>query len=362
MATTFAVIMAGGMGTRFWPRSREKTPKHLLQIFGQGTMIQNTVRRLEPIVRPSNVFVVTNRLQKAQVVRQLAHVPEDNILLEPVGRNTAPCIGLAALHIRRQNPDAVMIVLPADHLIDNEQEFHRVLQLAVETAQESSNLLTIGIKPTHPETGYGYIQFLNEDGGQNPYFHKGVLKVKTFAEKPNLQTAEKFLSSGDFLWNSGMFVWRVDAILAQIQKCLPEMYGELMKIERELGSPRYQQTLETVYGMIRGISIDYGVMEKAAAVYVIPGSFGWNDIGSWDEVYRVSGKDDSGNSITGKVIQKDTKGSYVFSPDKVVAMIGVEDLIVVNTEDALLICRRGRSQDVKEIADYLKRKQMNEFL
>jgi mannose-1-phosphate guanylyltransferase len=140
------------------------------------------------------------------------------------------------------------------------------------------------------------------------------------------------------------------------------MYGELMKIERELGSPRYQQTLETVYGMIRGISIDYGVMEKAAAVYVIPGSFGWNDIGSWDEVYRVSGKDDSGNSITGKVIQKDTKGSYVFSPDKVVAMIGVEDLIVVNTEDALLICRRGRSQDVKEIADYLKRKQMNEFL
>jgi mannose-1-phosphate guanylyltransferase len=362
MATTFAVIMAGGVGTRFWPRSREKTPKHLLQIFGKGTMIQNTVRRLEPVVQPSEVFVVTNKLQKTQVVKQLPNVPEDNILQEPVGRNTAPCIGLAALHIRRLDPDAVMIVLPADHLIANEAEFQRVLHLAVETARDSSSLLTIGITPTHPETGYGYIQFLNEDGEHNPYFQKGVLRVKTFAEKPNLQTAERFLSSGDFLWNSGMFVWRADAILTQIQRCMPEMHGELMKIEKEIGSPRYQQTLETVYGMIRGISIDYGVMERADAVYVIPGSFGWNDIGSWDEVYRVSGKDDSGNSITGKVIQQDTRGSFVFSPDKVVAMIGVEDLIVVNTDDALLICKRGRSQDVKEIADYLKRKQMNEFL
>jgi mannose-1-phosphate guanylyltransferase len=362
MATTCAVIMAGGVGTRFWPRSREKFPKHLLQIIGKDTMIQSTVRRLEPLVSSRDVFVVTNRLQKTPLVKQIPHVPEENIILEPVGRNTAPCIGLAALHVRRMDPEAVMVVLPADHIIRNDEEFRRIVRVAVETAASSGSLLTIGITPTHPETGYGYIQFVNEEGAHNPFYDRGVRRVKTFAEKPNLATAERLLASGDFLWNSGMFVWRAAAILEEIQKCLPDLYAELMKIDRDIGTPRYQQTLETVYGMIRGISIDYGVMEKAGSVFVIPGSFGWNDIGSWDEVYRVSGKDDGGNSVTGKVIQKDTKNSYIYSPDKVVATVGVEDLIIVNTDDALLICRRGRSQDVKEISDYLKRKQMNEFL
>lgn len=362
MPKTCAVIMAGGVGTRFWPRSREKYPKHLLQIFGKGTMLQNTVKRLEPLVAPQDVFVVTNRLQKAQVVKQLPQVPEENIIVEPVGRNTAPCIGLAALHVQKLDPDAVMIVLPADHIIHHDDEFLRVLAVAVETARDSASMLTIGIKPTHPETGYGYIQFVSEESTRNPYYDRGVRQVKTFAEKPNLQTAQQFLDSGDFLWNSGMFVWRVDTILHQIERCLPDMHRELLKIGDEIGTSRYQQTLETVYGLIRGISIDYGVMEKAEQVFVIPGSFGWNDIGSWDEVYRVAGKDDSGNSITGKVILKDTRNAYIYSPDKVVATIGVEDLIIVNTEDALLICRRGRSQDVKEVADYLKRKQMNDYL
>lgn len=354
--------MAGGVGTRFWPRSREKFPKHLLQIFGKDTMIQSTVKRLEPLVSSRDVFVVTNRLQKTPLVKQIPHVPEENIILEPVGRNTAPCIGLAALHVRRMDPKAVMIVLPADHLIRDNEEFLRILRVAVETAGSSGSLLTIGITPTHPETGYGYIQFVNEEEEHNPFYDRGVRRVKTFAEKPNLATAERLLASGDFLWNSGMFVWRADAILEEIQKCLPDLYAELMKIDNDIGTPRYQQTLETVYGMIRGISIDYGVMEKAESVFVIPGSFGWTDIGSWDEVYRVSGKDDGGNSVTGMVIQKDTKNSFIYSPDKVVATVGVEDLIIVNTDDALLICRRGRSQDVKEVSDYLKRKQMNEYL
>jgi mannose-1-phosphate guanylyltransferase len=362
MAKTCGVIMAGGIGTRFWPRSREKFPKHLLQIVGKDTMIQNTVKRLDPLVLPHDTFVVTNRLQKSHIMKQLPQIPEENIIVEPVGRNTAPCIGLAALHVRRTNPDAVMVVLPADHIIRDEAEFHRALNLAVDTARESSSLLTIGITPTHPETGYGYIQFVSDERAENPYRDRGVLKVKAFAEKPNLQTAERFLASGDFLWNSGMFVWRVDAILQQIQACLPDLFEQLQKIDAAIGGPHYQQTLETAYGMIRGISVDYGVMEKSGSVYVIPGSFGWNDLGSWDEVFRVSGKDDSGNSITGKVIQKDTKNSYIYSPDKVVATVGVEDLIIVNTDDALLICRRGRSQDVKEVSDYLKRKQMNEYL
>jgi len=362
MTHVYGVIMAGGVGTRFWPRSREKSPKQLLEILGKGTMIQHTVQRLEPLIDAQRMFVITNRVQKLQVLKQLPHVPPENILDEPIGRNTAPCIGLAALHIRRLDPEAVMIVLSADHVIDKLEEFHRVLKLAVDTAEGSRGLLTIGIQPTHPETGYGYIQMHTDEDRKNPHYASGVRRVKTFAEKPNLQTAERFLASGDFLWNSGMFIWRADAILRQIERCLPDLHNELNKIDETIGTPQYQAVLERAYGVIRGISVDYGVMEKAEEVYVIPAELGWNDLGSWDEVARLTGKDTGGNSITGTVIQRDTKDCYIFSPTKVVATIGVEDLIVVNTDDALLICRKGRSQDVKEIADYLKRKQMNEYL
>ncbi len=362
MATAFAVIMAGGVGTRFWPRSREKSPKQLLEILGKGTMIQNTVQRLDPIVSPHQVYVITNRVQKSQVKAQLLSIPGDHIIDEPLGRNTAPCIGLAALHLRRVDPDAVMVVVPADHVIRKVDEFHRVLRLAVSTAYESGGLLTIGIKPTHPETGYGYIQMHTEEDASTPHYSRGVRRVKTFAEKPNLPTAERFLASGDFLWNSGMFVWRVDAILREIERCLPDLSRELQKIDAVIGTPQYQSAVDLAYGLIRGISIDYGVMEKAENVFVIPADLGWNDLGSWDEVARLSGKDAGGNSITGTVIQRDTGNCYVYSPGKVVATIGIEDLIIVNTDDALLICKKGRSQDVKEVSDYLKRKQMNEYL
>jgi mannose-1-phosphate guanylyltransferase len=362
MPTVFGVIMAGGVGTRFWPRSREKTPKQALEITGKETMIQSTAGRLTRMIDPRNLFIITNKMQRALLAKQLSYVPEDNILDEPVGRNTAPCIGLAALHCLRADPDAVMVVLPADHVIQNDEEFLRILGVASETAFESSSLLTIGIKPRHPETGYGYIQIFTEAGAHNPYASRGVMKVKTFAEKPNLQTAQRFLESGDFLWNSGMFVWRADAILGEIQRLLPELYSELMKIDQTIGTQHYAAAVEQAYGIIRSISIDYGIMEKSECVYCIPGDFGWSDIGSWDEVYRISGKDSGGNTITGSVIQKDMKNCYVYSPDKVVATIGVEDLIIVNTDDALLICRRERSQEVKEIADYLKRKQMNDYL
>ena len=362
MTNVFGVMMAGGVGTRFWPRSRERSPKQALEITGKETMIQSTAGRLIRKVDPRNLFIITNRMQRGLLIKQLPNVPVENIIDEPVGRNTAPCIGLAALHIRRIDPSAVMIVLPADHVIQNDEEFLRILDIAVETAAESRSLLTIGIQPRHPETGYGYIQIFTEEGPHNPYASKGVMKVKTFAEKPNVQTAQRFLESGDFLWNSGMFVWRADAILEEIQRCLPELYAELMKIDQTIGTPLYTPTLEMAYGIIRGISIDYGVMEKSDRVYCIRGNFGWSDIGSWDEVFRIAGKDSSGNTITGTVIQKDTKNCYIYSPNKVVATIGVEDLIIVNTDDALLICKRGQSQDVKEIADYLKRKQMNEYL
>ena len=362
MANTFAVIMAGGVGARFWPRSREKTPKQLLEIVGPGTMIQNTVKRLERVVDNRQIFIVTNKVQKALAIKQLPSVPPQNILVEPVSRNTAPCIGLAALFINRLDPHGVIIALPADHVVEDVAEYQRVLRLAVEVAGDSGSPVTIGIEPKWPETGYGYIQFVDEDEKKNKYSARGVYRAKTFAEKPNLETAERFLASGDFLWNSGMFLWRVDVILEEIKTHLPELHEGLMKLDRVLGADKFLSTLELVYGMIRGISIDYGIMEKAQNVFVIKGKFGWSDVGSWDEVYRITEKDENGNCTSGQVILKDTSNSLVYSNDRVIATIGVEDVIVISTEDAVLICKKGKSQEVKEIVDHLKRHQLDDYL
>lgn len=362
MPNVFSVIMAGGIGARFWPRSRERSPKQLLKIIGQGTLLQNTISRIKNQIDVRNILIVANKLQIAQIQKQVQEIPKENIIIEPFGRNTAPCIGLASLLIRRMDPDAVMVVLPADHIIQNVEEFHRVLRLAIWVAYESGGLITIGIQPTHPETGYGYIQVIDEKDPTNPYFEKGVFRVKTFAEKPNLPTAKRFLESGDFLWNSGMFIWRVDAIIKEIEKLLPELYTELQHIDKTIGTEWYEQEVEKSYRAIRGISIDYGVMEKAENVYVIKGNFGWSDVGSWDEVFRLSGKDENGNTITGKAFLYDTKNTFVYAGEKFVATIGVEDLIVITTDDAVLVCRKGKSQDVKEVVDYLRRKQMNDYL
>jgi mannose-1-phosphate guanylyltransferase len=362
MPNVYAVIMAGGVGTRFWPRSREKTPKQLLEIVDKGTMIQNTVQRISDLIEPKNILIVTNKVQKQSISKQLPNVPDENIIEEPLGRNTAPCIGLAGLFVRRMDPDAVMVVLPADHIMHDEEEFRRVLRLAIWVAYESGKLITVGIQPTRPETGYGYIQVVDEDDKTNPYFSRGVYKVKTFAEKPNATTAKQFLQSGDFLWNSGIFIWRVDTIMTEIGKHLPEVYSELLKIDEAVGGEKFDNILETAYRTIRGISIDYGVMEKAKEVYVLKGNFGWSDVGSWDEVYRISGKDDDGNSVTGQTFLQNTKNTLVYAGDKFVATIGVDNLIVIATDDAVLVCKQGQTQDVKEIVDYLRRKQKVDFL
>jgi len=362
MPNVYAVIMAGGVGTRFWPRSREKTPKQLLEIVDKGTMIQNTVKRISDLIEPKNILIVTSKVQKSSISKQLPSVPDENIITEPLGRNTAPCIGLAGLFVRRMDPEAVMVVLPSDHIMHDEEEFRRVLRLAIWVAYESGRLITVGIQPTRPETGYGYIQVVDEDNSTNPYFARGVFKVKTFAEKPNLTVAQQFLVSGDFLWNSGMFIWRVDAIMREIKNHLPEMNAELIKIDSAIGSEKYDSIVETTYRTIRGISIDYGVMEKAKEVYVIKGNFGWSDVGSWDEVYRISGKDEDGNSVTGQTLLQNTKNTLVHAGDKFIATIGVQDLIVIATDDAVLVCKQGQSQDVKEVVDYLRRKQKVDFL
>jgi len=357
----YAVIMAGGVGSRFWPRSRERSPKQVLEIIGDGSMILNTITRLQSMVPPEKTWIVTNKLHRDIVHQQVPFLPFQNILTEPIGRNTAPCIGLAALWISRFDPDAIMVVLPADHLIGNREEFLRVLERAIRVADENDALVTIGIQPTHPETGYGYIQY-DDSADKNPYANDGIYRVRTFAEKPNLETAQTFLKSGDFLWNSGMFIWKTRVILQEIEKHVPDLSAQLLKIEPAIGTDSYQSALERAYGVIRGLSIDYGVMEKASKVFVAKGDFGWSDVGSWDEVVRLTPADTDGNAFRGTVITKDAHGNYVDAGGKVVALIGVDDMIVVSTDDSLLICKKGRSQDVKEIVDYLRRKQINALL
>ncbi len=362
MAHTFAVIMAGGVGSRFWPRSRERSPKQFLEILSSGTLLENTLGRIEPLVEKINTFIVTNRAQVESVVKLVPFLPKENILAEPFGRNTAPCIGLAALWIRRIDPDGLMVVLPSDHLVENTEEFGRVLNTALKVAREKEALVTIGIKPSHPETGYGYIQIEDEDHDRNPYRAEGAYPVKTFAEKPNLETAERFLQSGDFVWNSGMFVWKASAILKAIEVHVPDLHVQLQAVQEAIGTPTYKQTLEQAYGLTRNISVDYGVMEKAGNVFVVKGDFGWSDVGSWDEVVRLTTKDADGNSTRGKALLRDSSNNYVDAGNKLVAAIGVEDLIIIQTDDAVLVCKKGKSQEVKEIVDFIRRKQMNEYL
>ena len=352
----FAVIMAGGVGSRFWPRSKEKTPKQLLRIFGENTMIQDTVNRLKGIVRKENIFIVTNKIQRDEISNQLKDIPAENIIEEPFGRNTAACIGLASIIISHKSKDGVTIVLPADHIINDKELFDKTIMKAVNFAYQSKGLVTIGIKPTRPETGYGYIQINEKEISEN------ISKVLTFAEKPNYATALRFLESGDFYWNSGMFIWRVDIILQEIKSFLPDLYEGLEKISNEVNSPKYNDTLTHVYGMLRSVSIDYGIMEKSDKVFLTKGEFSWSDVGSWEEVYQLSEKTNDGNAINGNVFLDSTSDSFIYSPEKFTAAIGVENLIIINTKDALLICRRDHSQDVKKVVDYLKINKLNEHL
>jgi len=355
----YALIMAGGLGTRFWPKSRKKHPKQLLQIASERSLIQNTVARLQPLMPNENVFIVSTKEQREEIQKQLPEIPEQNLIIEPKGKNTAPCIGLSALFIERLDPEGVMVVLPADHLITDNEMFYQILKVGSKVAAERDSLVTIGIKPTFPATGYGYIQFNQEietiDGVD-------VLNVKTFAEKPNPGTAKRFVASGDFLWNSGIFLWKARTILREIEEHLPHLYDGLMEIKQAIGTPEEGETINRVYCQIRSISIDYGVMEYAKDVVALRGLFGWNDLGSWDEVYNIQQKDREGNVLIGKHILKDSKGCYVDAPNKSVAIVGIDDLIVVDTDDAILICPRDKAQDVKDIPDLAKRKKLTGLL
>jgi len=350
-----AVIMAGGVGSRFWPKSRAKEPKQLLNLFSASSMIQNTVERMKGLVRDENIFIITNKIQKVLIAKQLPQLPIENIIEEPFGKNTAAAIGLASIIIDKKIKNAVTIVLPADHLINDTKEFQRVIKEASDFAYIEKSLVTIGINPTRPDTGYGYIQ-IDEIEAQT--FHK----VIRFAEKPNYDTAKRFLEAGDFFWNSGMFIWRVDVILCEIAEYMPDLYEGIQTISQVIGTSDYDDVLAKVYGQLKSISIDYGIMEKSHNVRLIKGKFDWSDVGSWDAVYHLLEKDNKGNVGKGDVYFGNTNGTYVNSENKFTAVIGVNNLLVINTDDATLVCHRDYAQDVKLIVDYLKMNKKDELL
>jgi mannose-1-phosphate guanylyltransferase len=351
-----AVIMAGGIGSRFWPRSRKRKPKQVLNIFGSNTLLQETVARVSGLIPPSEILVVTTAELTDHIRNQLPDLDKKNIIVEPVGKNTAPCIGLAALEIQKRDPDGIMVVLPADHLISDRKRFVHCLEQAVNTAQNDDSLVTIGITPTQPETGYGYIQFDPKAVGKH-----GAYGVKTFAEKPHLEAAQRFLESGDFLWNSGIFIWSVKRIIAEIEHSLPELYAALMAIA-ELSGKDKKAKFKHIYSGLRPISIDYGVMERARNVAVVKGDFIWSDIGNWAEVYRLSPKDKAGNVNLNGHILIDTSNCMIDSSDRLVAVVGVQDLIIINTRDALLICHRDHAQNVKRVVEHMERNKLDKYL
>ena len=352
----FAVIMAGGIGARFWPRSKKQSPKQLLKIVGDSTMIQETVQRINGLVPKENILIVTNEIQKPGIVEQLPDIPIENVIIEPFGRNTAACIGLASIIIQQRSPDAITFIMPADHIIKDSDKFLETLKTAAKFSSENQALVTIGIQPTRPETGYGYIQ-IDEDSGKD-----NVYKVLTFAEKPNYATAVNFIKSGDFFWNSGMFIWKIDTILEEIKILMPDLFEGLIKIKEQLNNPDFQNILSEVYGHLKSISIDYGIMEKSDKVFLVKGQFSWSDVGSWEAVYELSEKDGDGNVKVGTVYTDLAMDSYLYSPDKFAAVIGLDNIIVINHKDALLICRRDKAQDVKNIIDYLKLNKLDELL
>jgi mannose-1-phosphate guanylyltransferase len=349
--------MAGGRGERFWPKSRIKLPKQFLSLTGDGkTMIQLTVERILPLVDVEDIYISTNKRYCPLVREQLPEIPAENILCEPIGRNTAPCIGLGAVHMAKKYEDAVMIVLPSDHLIKYNSMYTSALSEASLIAEEGANLVTIGITPSYPETGYGYIKF---DGQRTK---RSAFAVDYFVEKPDLETAKKYLESEQYLWNSGMFVWKVSSIMSNIKTHMPELYEGLCRIGEALGTPEQDAVLEKEFTGFQKESIDYGIMEKAKDIYILPGTFGWDDVGSWLAVERINTSDEFGNVVEGNCITIDTKNSILKGGHKLIASVGVNNLIIVDTEDALLVCHKESAGSIKKVLETLKICNKNEYL
>lgn len=355
----YVVIMAGGIGSRFWPMSRQNFPKQFLDILNTGkTLIQWTFDRFASFIPVENIYVVTSHEYSAIVQEQLPNLPLENILGEPSRKNTAPCIAYISFKLLQADPKASLIVAPADHLILDTKGFNKVCLEALSFVNKHNAFITLGIKPTHPNTGYGYIQHEQQSVSDNVY------KVKTFTEKPNLELARTFLSSGDFLWNAGIFVWQVKNIIQAFEKYLPEMYDVFAADKDKFNTPDEKTALEHIYPLCTNISIDFGIMEKADNVYVIPSSFGWSDLGTWNSAYDNLDKDYLGNAVAGDnvVVIDATKCMVHAHKDKLLLLQGLDDFIVVDTKDVLMICKREKEQEIKEYVAELKRNKGDHFL
>ncbi len=356
---SYVAIMAGGIGSRFWPMSRTSFPKQFLDILGTGrTLIQSTYDRFLRFIPVENIYIVTSEEYKQIVQDQLPDLNPANILCEPSRKNTAPCVAYISYKLKEINPDGALICAPADHLILDEKAFNKVCLEAVDFVSKHRALLTLGIKPATPNTGYGYIQYDQQSVSDNVY------KVKTFTEKPNLELARTFLASGDFLWNAGIFVWQVKNIVHAFEQYLPEM-AELFDAEAgKLNSPEEKEAIGRIYPQCTNISIDYGIMEKANNVYLIPSSFGWSDLGTWNSAYDNMEKDYLGNAVSGQnVMVIDATRCMVHAKDeKLYVLQGMDDYILVDTDDVLLICKKEKEQEIKEYVGEVKRNKGERFL
>lgn len=370
-----AVLLAGGRGTRFWPRSRVRTPKQLLDITSRRTMLRETVARLSPLLPLRNIWAVTNTEQAAAVRRELRGVPASHILAEPIGRNTAAAIGLAAIHLAREHGDTLMAVLPSDSYIAYAARYRTILRAALTLAGQPGNMVVLGVPPTRPETGYGYIEragIAAKPGGITAF------EVRRFTEKPALPLARKYVASGKYLWNAGMFFWRVSTFMDNLKRFLPGTYDALAELEKLIGTPRYARALKRIYPQFENISVDYAIMEPVtrlrsagkargkhasdARVSVIPARVGWSDIGSWAAVYELLAAKPGQNVSAGPSFSLDASGNYLWAPGRFVAAIGVRDLVLVETGDALLVCSRERSQDVSKIVKWLENRKIQDLL
>lgn len=354
----YNVIMAGGGGTRFWPLGRQEVPKQLINLSGEDALINETINRIDSLAKKDDLFIVTNEKQ----LEALKDIVKDkcldrNILPEPCARNTAAAIGFAAFNIMKKYGDGVMCVYPADHYIKEEKEFKSILEKAIYIAENNDKLVTIGITPTFPSTGYGYINFNRENTIEDVAY-----EVVEFVEKPNYEIAKEYVNSKKYVWNSGMFVWKVSKILEDFKRYLPKVYEKLEEISKYLGTKEEVEKIKEIYPTIQSISIDYGIMERSNDVIVVPGDFGWNDVGSWDSLGAIYPTDDEGNIKRGENITIDTKNSIIYSDDKLISTIGISDLIVVSTNDAVMVCRKDKAQDVKKIVEQLKEEDRQEYM
>lgn len=349
----YVAIIAGGIGSRFWPKSRVGYPKQFLDILNTGkTLIQQTFERFERFVPKENIFVVTSAEYTEIVKQQLPEMPAENIVSEPSRKNTAPCIAYISFKVANMNPDATLIIAPADHLILDSDGFEETCHKAIDFVAKNEALLTLGIKPTYPNTGYGYIQYETESAVED-----NIFKVRTFTEKPNLELAKTFIISGDFLWNAGIFIWKAETIIKRFEMHEPELHDIFASEKDKMNTPAEKEAIERMYPLCSSISIDYAVMEKADNVYVIPSSFGWSDLGTWASAYDNLEKDYLGNAIAGEKIMIIDSSQCMISAshNKLLVLQGLNDFIVVDTEDVLLVCKKDKEQEIKEYVAEVKR-------